>query len=585
LVTADARAAVDAYRAAIENVSEQDRTADSRDKTGVFIGAYATNPVNGAQIPIYIADYVLAGYGTGAIMAVPAEDERDWAFAAKFGLPVIRTVQPPPDHPDDEAYTGEGVAINSDFLNGMPMPEAKAAMIAWLEERGLGEGSVTTKLRDWLFSRQRYWGEPFPIVYDVDGLPHALPESMLPVELPELADFAPRSRPDDPDADPEPPLGRVQEWVNVELDLGGGLQPYVRETNTMPQWAGSCWYYLRYLDPTNENEFVNPAVEQYWMGSSGAPGGVDLYVGGVEHAVLHLLYSRFWHKVLFDLGHVSTSEPFQRLYNQGMIQAAAFTDARGMYVSAADVVEGSDGTFTYEGEAVNREFGKMGKSLKNAVTPDDMYASYGADTLRVYEMAMGPLDASRPWRSDDIVGAHRLLQRAWRAIISESSGELVITDGPVDAESRRILHRTIAAVGDDYNALRFNTAIARITELVNHITKTGVCARETAEALALLLAPLAPHIAEEMWTRLGHEPTIGFVPFPEADQAELVDDTVTLVVQVNGKVRERVEVTAGADAASVEAIALALPRIVELLNGAEPRKVIARPPTLVNIVV
>jgi leucyl-tRNA synthetase len=584
LVTDDAREAVIAYRAAVENVSEQDRTADSREKTGVFIGAYATNPVNGAQIPIYIADYVLAGYGTGAIMAVPAEDERDWAFAAKFGLPVIRTVQPPADHPEDEAFTGEGVAINSDFLNGMQMADAKAAMNAWLEAHGVGEAAKTTKLRDWLFSRQRYWGEPFPIVYDVDGLPHALPDSMLPVELPELADFAPRSRPDDPDADPEPPLGRVEEWVNVELDLGDGPQPYVRETNTMPQWAGSCWYYLRYLDPTNENEFVNPAVEQYWMGSSGAPGGVDLYVGGVEHAVLHLLYSRFWHKVLFDLGHVSTSEPFQRLYNQGMIQAAAFTDARGMYVSAADVVEGDDGTFSYEGETVNREFGKMGKSLKNAVTPDDMYASYGADTLRVYEMAMGPLDASRPWRSDDIVGAHRLLQRAWRAIIDEVTGEVIAKDEPMDAETRRVLHRTIAAVSADYENLRFNTAVARITELVNHVTKTGICVRDTAIPLVLMLAPLAPHIAEEIAERMGHQGTIGFQSFPEADPAELVDDTVTLVVQVNGKVRDRTEVTSAADAASIEAIALALPRIVELLEGAEPRKVITRPPTLVNIV-
>ncbi|HVV36659.1 MAG TPA: leucine--tRNA ligase, partial [Acidimicrobiales bacterium] len=429
-LTTDAqRAEVDAYRAAAEKTTEQERTAESREKTGVFIGAYATNPVNGQEIPIYIADYVLAGYGTGAIMAVPAEDERDFAFAAKYGLPVIRTVQPPTDWPDDQAYTGDGVSINSEFLNGMAMAEAKATIIRWLEERGVGTGAVTTKLRDWLFSRQRYWGEPFPIVYDTDGVAHPLPESMLPVELPELDDFAPRSRPDDPDAQPEPPLSRSPEWVNVELDLGDGPKPYLRETNTMPQWAGSCWYYLRYLDPTNENAFVDPATERYWMGSSGTAGGVDLYVGGVEHAVLHLLYARFWHKVLFDLGHVSTPEPFQRLFNQGMIQAAAYTDERGMYVNAHDVVEEADGTFTLNGvKKVNREFGKMGKSLKNSVTPDEIYASYGADTLRVYEMAMGPLDASRPWRSDDIVGAHRLLQRAWRAIVSEATGELVVTD-------------------------------------------------------------------------------------------------------------------------------------------------------------
>jgi leucyl-tRNA synthetase len=586
LTTDEHRAEVDAYRAQAEKTTEQERTADTREKTGVFIGAYATNPVNEKRIPIYIADYVLAGYGTGAIMAVPAEDERDFAFAAKYGLPVIRTVQPPEDHPDDEAYTGDGVSINSEFLNGMTMAEAKATMIQWLEARGVGTGAVTTKLRDWLFSRQRYWGEPFPIVYDTEGIAHALPEAMLPVELPELEDFAPRSRPDDPDADPEPPLGRAEEWVNVELDLGDGTKPYLRETNTMPQWAGSCWYYLRYLDPTNENEFCDPVVERYWMGSDGKPGGVDLYVGGVEHAVLHLLYARFWHKVLFDLGHVSTPEPFQRLFNQGMIQAAAYTDDRGMYVNAQDVVEEADGTFTLSGlKKVNREFGKMGKSLKNSVTPDEIYASYGADTLRVYEMAMGPLDVSRPWRSDDIVGAHRLLQRAWRAIIDEATGEVIARDEPIDADTRRILHRTIAAVTDDYANLRFNTAVARITELVNHVTKTGVCVRETAMPLVLMLYPLAPHICEEMAARMGHEGTIGFESFPEADPAELVDDTVTLVVQVNGKVRERVEVASDADAASIEATALALPRIVELLNGNAPRKVIVRPPALVNVVV
>ncbi|HUR77352.1 MAG TPA: leucine--tRNA ligase [Acidimicrobiales bacterium] len=586
LTTDERRSEVEAYRDAAERITEQERTADSREKTGVFLGSYATNPVSNAEIPIYIADYVLAGYGTGAIMAVPAEDERDWAFAEKFGLPVIRTVAPPPDHPDDEPFTGEGVAINSDFINGMGMAEAKETMIRWLEERGVGQGAVTTKLRDWLFSRQRYWGEPFPIVYDTDGRAIALPESMLPVELPELEDFAPRSRPDDPDADPEPPLRRVEWWVNVELDLGEGKRPYLRETNTMPQWAGSCWYYLRYLDPTNENDFVDPATEKYWMQSSGTAGGVDLYVGGVEHAVLHLLYARFWHKVLFDLGHVSTPEPFQRLFNQGMIQAAAFTDERGMYVNAHDVVEEPDGTFTLNGlQKVNREFGKMGKSLKNSVTPDEIYAQYGADTLRVYEMAMGPLDVSRPWRSDDIVGAHRLLQRAWRAMVDEASGAVVVSDDPIAAESRRILHRTIAAVTEDYDNLRFNTAVARVTELVNHVTKAGVCARETAETLALLLAPLAPHIAEEMWQRLGKQPSIGFASFPVADPAQLIDDTVTLVVQVNGKVRERVDVAAGADAATLEATALGLPRIVELLNGTAPRKVIVRPPALVNVVV
>jgi leucyl-tRNA synthetase len=579
--------AVEAYRQAASRVADQDRLSDVRAKTGVFTGGWATNPATGRPIPVFVADYVLMGYGTGAIMAVPAQDERDWAFASAYDLDIVRTVQPP-DGWEGGAYVGEGPAMNSAnpsvALDGLGIAEAKARMTAWLEEEGHGRGAVTYRLRDWLFSRQRYWGEPFPIVYDEQDLPVALPESLLPVELPEMDDFAPRSRPDDDTSEPEPPLGRDASWVHVELDLGDGPKRYRRELNTMPQWAGSCWYYLRYLDPTNEERFVDRDVERYWMVTSEAVGGVDLYVGGVEHAVLHLLYSRFWHKVLFDLGEVSTPEPFQRLFNQGMIGAAAYLDERGVYVPASEVVEQPDGTFSRNGLPVRRESGKMGKSLKNAVTPDEIYDEYGADTLRVYEMSMGPLDMGRPWNTRDIVGAHRLLQRAWRAVVDEDTGQARVVDGDPDPATAKVLARVVHGVADDYAALRFNTAVAKIHELVNHITKAGTCSRPVGEALALLLAPLAPHLAEELWARLGHAPSVGRQPFPVADEALLVEDTATLVVQVNGKVRDRVEVATSITAEEAEALALGRAKVQELLAGAAPRKVVARPPGLVNVV-
>jgi leucyl-tRNA synthetase len=387
---------------------------------------------------------------------------------------------------------------------------------------------------------------------------------------------------DDDQRVPEPPLGRIRDWATVTLDLGDGPRTYRRELNTMPQWAGSCWYYLRYLDPTNDHEFVDPRVERYWMtgvDAEGRParGGVDLYVGGVEHALLHLLYSRFWHKALFDLGHVSTPEPFQRLFNQGYILAAAYVDERGFYVDAADVREDAEGRFSFNGRSVNREFGKMGKSLKNSVSPDEIYAEYGADTLRLYEMAMGPLDADRPWSTTDIIGAHRLLQRAWRAIVDERSGALRVVESQ-DEEERRLLHRTIAAVRHDMSGLRFNTAIARITEL-------DECGRETADGLTLMLAPFAPHLGEELWARLGHEPSVGWQPFPTPDAALLAEGSVTLVVQVDGKLRDRLQAPPDADAAAVEAMAMASPRVRAILAGRRPRKVVARPPTLVNLVV
>jgi leucyl-tRNA synthetase len=436
-------------------------------------------------------------------------------------------------------------------------------------------------------------------VYD-DAGPIALPESMLPVVLPDLPDFEPVTS-DDPDALPEPPLARAVDWVEVELDLpgpewagyGDGPRTYLRETNTMPQWAGSCWYYLRYLDPTNEDAMVDPEVERAWAEGTrldGSPkvGLVDLYVGGVEHAVLHLLYARFWHKVLFDLGHVSTKEPFQRLVNQGYILAAAYVDDRGAYVDAA-LVEEHDGRYFFEGKPVAREFGKMGKSLRNAVAPDDLYRDYGADTLRLYEMFMGPLDKERPWSTADIVGVHRFLQRLWRNFVDENTGASRVSDEPADEETRRLLHRTIDAVRADMAALSFNTAIARLFELNNHLTTLvqggGVLPREVAVPLTLMVAPLAPHVAEELWARLGHADTITYETFPQPDARWLVEERVEVPVQINGKVRARVEIPVGADAAAHEAAARAEPRIAELLTGATVRQLRVVPGKIVNFVV
>jgi leucyl-tRNA synthetase len=587
--------AVAAYRAAASAKTEVERAAEAKEKTGVFVGAYATNPVTGRQIPIFIADYVLAGYGTGAIMAVPGQDERDWDFAEAFDLPIVRTVQPTQDF-EGKAYLGDGPAINSASpkgfkpalsLNGLNVVDAKAKIIKWLEKNRYGQGAVTYRLRDWLFSRQRYWGEPFPIVYDETGLPIALPEEMLPLELPDVDDFSPKTfDPDDADTDPETPLSRRRDWVEVELDLGDGPRQYIRETNTMPNWAGSCWYELRYCDPTNDKSFVDPDNERYWMGPQSPvdTGGTDLYVGGVEHAVLHLLYARFWHKVLYDLGYVSSHEPFRRLFNQGYIQAYAYTDARGMYVPAAEVAE-SDGGYEYEGQPVRREYGKMGKSLKNVVTPEEMCAAYGADTFRVYEMSMGPLDVSRPWETRAVVGSYRFLQRVWRLVVDEQTGQTRVSDGELAEASRRVLHRTIHGVRTDMEELRFNTAVAKMIELVNHITATAVAAppRAIVEPLVLMLAPVAPHIAEELWQRLGHDTTLAYADYPVADPALLVAESVTYPIQVNGKVRDRIEIAA--DATEDEVRTAALAQIASQLEGRTPKKVIVVAGRLVSVVV
>ncbi|MEU0356680.1 leucine--tRNA ligase [Streptomyces cyaneofuscatus] len=591
--------AVTAYRKQAAAKSDVERQAEAKDKTGVFTGAYATNPVSGEKVPVFIADYVLMGYGTGAIMAVPAHDARDFAFARAFELPMRCVVQPSDDRGtdpstwDDAFSSYDAKLVNSAndaiSLDGLGVVEAKARITEWLQEHGVGEGTVNFRLRDWLFSRQRYWGEPFPIVYDEEGIAHPLPESMLPLELPEVEDYSPRTfDPEDASAQPETPLSRNADWVNVTLDLGDGAGPrkYRRETNTMPNWAGSCWYELRYLDPTNDRQLVDPSIEQYWMGPrEGQPtGGVDLYVGGAEHAVLHLLYARFWSKVLHDLGHISSAEPFHKLYNQGMIQAFVYRDSRGIAVPAAEVEE-RDGAFYYQGEKVSRVLGKMGKSLKNAVTPDEICAEYGADTLRLYEMAMGPLDVSRPWDTRAVVGQYRLLQRLWRNVVDEESGEVTVVDTEPGEDTLRALHKAIDGVGQDLEGMRFNTAIAKITELNNHLTKAGgPLSRSVAERLVLLIAPLAPHIAEELWRRLGHTDSVVHQDFPVADPAYVVDETVTCVVQIKGKVRARLEISPSITDEELEALALADAAVVAALGGAGIRKVIVRAPKLVNIV-
>ncbi|MEY2741361.1 MAG: leucine--tRNA ligase [Actinomycetota bacterium] len=620
------RAEVEAYRARAGAATDAERASADRPKTGVPLGATATNPVTGAAIPVWIADYVLMGYGTGAIMAVPSGDQRDFDFARAHGLPIVAT-QMPPDAwfaahglaPTLDcaawpaAFVGDGTYVQSRndslVLDGLAsIDEAGARATAWLEARGLGRAATTYKLRDWLFSRQRYWGEPFPIVFGDDGEPLAVPDETLPVRLPELSDFTPQAlAPDDERSEPAPPLSRVADWVGVELEVDdpitGERRPrarYRREVNVMPQWAGSCWYELRYLDPTNASRFVDADVERYWMGprAPGHTGGVALYVGGVEHAVLHLLYARFWHKVLHDLGHVSSEEPFHRLFNQGYIQAHAYRDPRGQPVPAAEVVE-RDGAYEWRGEPVTREYGKMGKSLKNVVTPDEMYEEFGADTFRLYEMSMGPLDQSRAWNTRDVVGMQRFLQRVWRNVVDEDSGEVTVADAPAPDDLRRALHRTIAGVRDDMEGLRFNTAIAKLIELNNALTlhvgdrgdadasgaARGGAPREVVLPLVQMLAPLCPHVACELWERLGRTDDLTYAPFPVADPAWVASDTVEVPVQVNGKVRSRVVAPAGATDDALRDLALADERVRAALQGAAPRKVIVVPGRLVNLVV
>lgn len=552
VTTPEQKHAVEQYRAQCASKSDLERTDLSKEKTGVFTGAYAVNPVNGKQIPVWIADYVLMGYGTGAIMAVPAHDERDFAFAQVFGLPILQVVQPPSEDTDWRGFCGyEGSSVNSGFLTGLPTPEAKEKMILWLEENGKGRRKVNYKLRDWLFSRQRYWGEPFPIVWE-NGRHRALPESELPVLQPDLDDFAPTG-------DPRGPLVKAAEWIAYTPTAH-------RETNTMPQWAGSCWYYLRYLDPANTERFVSREAEQYWMGSAGSPGGVDLYVGGTEHAVLHLLYARFWHKVLFDLGYLSTNEPFQKLVNQGLIL-------------------GEDGQ-------------KMSKSRGNVVNPDDIVREYGADSLRLYEMFMGPLKDVKPWATKGVEGISRFLARVWRVAFRENQeGEWEINSKLVENAPeagvlavRKELHKTIKKVTEDINGMSFNTAIAKMMECTNAMTSADVVDVQDYDAFLTLLNPFAPHLTEEIHSRLQTTfPALAQTQlcqksWPEWEEALLEENTVPMVIQVNGKLRDKLEVPKDISREELEKQALASAKVKTFLDGVTVRKVIVVPGRLVNIV-
>ena len=532
----DQREAVEAYRVEAAGKSDRDRQI-SKEKTGVFTGSYAVNPANGERMPIWIADYVMMGYGTGAIMAVPGQDERDWEFAEKFDLPIIRTVQIP-DGWEDKAYTGEGVAINSGFLNGLGVAEAKAKMTDWLVAEGLGEAMVNFKLRDWLFSRQRYWGEPFPLLKLADGSVRVMEADELPLTLPEVDKYEPAGT-------GQGPLATIKEWMQVDDPVSG--QPATRESNTMPQWAGSCWYYLRFMDPHNTEAAWDPELEKFW-------GPVDLYLGGTEHAVLHLLYARFWHKVLYDLGLVSTVEPFLKLRNQGMIL-------------------GENGD-------------KMSKSRGNVVNPDDVIDAQGADSLRLYLMFLGPLERDKPWNTQGIEGVRRFLERTWRLFIDDEENlDARVQDVEPREDSLRALHKTIDAVTTMTEDLRFNTAISQMMVFVNEMTQLQARPRAVLEQFVLLLGPYAPHLAEELWSRLGHPDTMTYEVWPVADPAYLVQDMITVVVQVNGKVRDQLEVRADASEEGVKEAALGSEKVAQWTEGKQIVKVIYVPGKLVSVVV
>ncbi len=589
-ITTDAqRQAVTDYVEAAGRKSEMERTAEAKTKTGVFTGAYAINPVNREKVPVWVADYVMMGYGTGAIMAVPAHDTRDLEFAEQFDLPVIQVVQPP-DGQDWRGFVGDGVAINSGRFNGKTTPEFKQAVAAELDAAGVGEEAVNYKIRDWLFSRQRYWGEPFPIIHCPQCGKVGVPTDQLPLRLPEMEDFSPATS-DDPDAMPTPPLGKMADWVQTACPACGADAQ--RELNTMPQWAGSCWYYLRYLDPRNDETFCDPAAEKYWLSpdadspAAGQAGmGVDLYVGGAEHAVLHLLYSRFWHKVLFDLGHVSRPEAFGKLYNQGMIRSFAYRDARGVYIGYDKIDFREDGAYLADGgEKLAESVEKMSKSLKNVVNPDDVIAKYGADTFRLYEMFMGPLDSSKPWNTRDVPGVHRFCQRVWRMVAGTEEQAALLTDTVGDAELERVLHKTIKKVGEDIELMKFNTAIAAMMEFVNAVYRVGEVSRDQAERFLLVLAPLTPHLCEELWQLLGHDDTLAYEPFPDFDEAMTIDATIELPVQVNGKVRARVTLAADASKDDALAAAFADEKIAELTAGKDVVKKIVIPGRMINLVV
>jgi leucyl-tRNA synthetase len=543
IMTKDKKAAVKKYREDAARKSDLDRTDLAKEKIGVFTGAYAINPVNNEKIPIWISDYVLISYGTGAIMSVPAHDERDFEFAKKFNLQIIPVVEPDDGEQAELVkkgqlcFVGDGIAINSGRFNGLSTAEFKEQITNWLAEKGLGRKAVNYKLRDWLFSRQRYWGEPFPLLHTEDGVV-GLSEQDLPLELPEVKNYKPSGT-------GESPLTNISGWVNVTLPDGSKAK---RETNTMPQWAGSCWYYLRYLDPANSRQGWDPKKEKYWM-------PVDLYIGGAEHAVLHLLYARFWHKLLYDLGFVSTKEPFKKLVNQGMIL-------------------GEDGQ-------------KMSKSRGNVINPDKVVADYGADSMRLYEMFMGPLEAIKPWSMQGVEGVYRFLQRTWRMVVDENTGELVenVKDADADETTLRLLHQTIKKVGDDIETFGFNTAISQMMIFVNHLSKQQVRPKSVVEKFILVLAPFAPHIAEELWERLGHTDTLAYQLWPEYDKELIREKEVELVVQVNGRIKDRIVVSTDAGEEQIKQKALAGEKVKKALGGKEPRKIIVIKSRLINIVV
>jgi len=568
ITTADHRASVEAYRERAARKSDLDRTDLAKEKTGQSTGAHAINPVNNALIPIWISDYVLISYGTGAIMAVPAHDDRDWEFAKTFNLPIIEVVRPP--EPVEGCFTGDGTAVNSGPFDGLPTAEFKVRITEWLEQHGLGKRAVNYKLRDWLFSRQRYWGEPFPLLHTEDGRILALDESDLPLTLPEVDDYAPTGT-------GEPPLARAADWLHVTLPDGTRAR---RETNTMPQWAGSCWYYLRYLDPHNDAALADPQKERYWM-------PVDLYIGGAEHAVLHLLYARFWHMLLHDLGYVSTPEPFTRLVNQGMILGLSYRDPRGVLVPN-DLAEERDGKFFHKetGEELEEFPAKMSKSLRNVVNPDDVISRYGADSMRLYEMFMGPLEATKPWNMRGVEGVHRFLGKTWRAIIDEQTGGLdpAVQDVEADEETLRLLHQTIKKVTDDIEGFGFNTAISQMMIFVNHLGRLAVRPRGVVESFVLLLSPFAPHIAEELWQRLGHDQSLAYEPWPAYDEALAREKSVELAVQVCGKIKDRITVPADASEETVRQTALAREKVQAAIAGKPIKKVIVIKSRLVNIV-
>ncbi len=660
ITTGERRSAVDEYVTTARHKSDLDRTADNKTKTGVCTGAFAVNPVDGASIPIWVADYVLMGYGTGAIMAVPGGDTRDFEFAKTFDLDIIAVVEPTTEwaqqiartpkgtmtelrgaadnavresvtrwekegnaarteqiararqfldtrEPDggltaetirqmfvsaprvfDAPFVGEGVAVQSPAgatalgdevctLNDLPTAVAKRKITEWLETNALGRGAVNYKLRDWIFSRQKYWGEPFPVLHADDGTTVTVDDSDLPVTLPEMKDFKPEVVADDAETLPRPPLGRVAEWMSVERD---GVS-MARDMNTMPQWAGSCWYYLRYLDPKNADRFCAAATEQYWM-------PIDVYVGGAEHAVLHLLYARFWHKVLFDLGYVTTGEPFRKLINQGMIQAFAFRDPSGRVLRNDQVeVRGADHyVITETGQPATQIVAKMAKSLKNTVNPDEVIAEYGADTFRLYEMFMGPIETSKPWNTRDVPGLYKLAQRIWRLVVDEDSGELPksLVEVEPDAAVNRLLHKTIRSVTNDITSFKFNTAIAAMFEFVNEMTPRSERPRRVIETFVLLIAPFAPHLAEELWARLGHSESLAHEPWPAYDEKLAKDDEIEIAVQICGKVKSRIVVPADSDDESLQAAAMADEKIQDALAGKTVRKVITVKGRLVNIV-